>query len=597
MVWISPDGNTKYTQGPDCDSGPNCCCGKCSFATLATDCNNSVCCKCVPKYLCAVHYPYTEDADCISTATDMVFGGYWIGDLPGLDPTGVDNAIQVDFHKDTYDNCYFRVIIPGREIDDLYLIEGGKRECSLYPEFRMTCRDPYFVYEDFELNGCMGRLVIQRKMLAKVPFHADVHSNIPESTITDGGSNTCGTCTEWCRALCLEFSTGGLPQKTTFRIQTGGYNTSWSALLPDESTATITAIEGEDGICYFHIDHSVLGFFDPVPIPYQMCNLGMIIEQDGVPSTDSANKWISLSCNKCSCWDYICEQCRCVCQTMCIVSVDGPEQTDITYYELEWDQNLLRWGDETKWVGIHANQETGKCEYVISGWNDEGSDAELIDSEVSDILVGECGKDMSYYVSIDPEEAFATLNFKFEYGVCKTCLPDCFRAPCADCCTECESKVLPEILYIDLFGGFTAGGEDPGEAAANCLTVTDIPLVHTAPLFAELQRWQGSVIVDCGCPLDPLTPDPSPNSTKIDVVLMCVGGNEFQLGVSMKGRTSSTSGGSSASTSNPFETTSFTCTPFTWTGIFISPPTPGFDGGEDNCCCPLSHEFTFAISE
>lgn len=590
MAWFSPDGNAKYTQGPDCDTGSNCCCGKCSFVTLATDCNNTVCCKCVPKYLCAVFYPAEESEDCLSSAVEMTFGGTWVGNLPGIDPANISNQIEVHLVKDeSYQRCFYRVIIPAREIDDLYLIEGGKRECSIYPSFRLTCRDPYFEYPDFELNGCVGTLVIQRKELAKVPFHAEVET---DSTITseEMSKPECGTCSTWCTHLCLEWSTGGEPQKASFGISQDESVVRWTHRMSDGSYASITTQEIE-GQCHLVIDHDGLGGFQPIPIPYQMCNLGMVIEADG--EGEWVGKSVSISCNRCSCWDYICETCRCVCKTFCVVSVDGPESTDITYYELEWDDRLLRWGTAEKWVGIRANQTTGKCEFVISGWND--GIYPLFDPESTTIEIEECGKDMSYYVTIDPEKAFETGVFKFEYGACKTCLPDCFRVPCQDCCTACDTVALPEILYVDLFGGFTAGGEDPGEAAANCLTVTDIPLVHTAPLFAELHRWSGSVVVDCGCPLDPFTPDPSPNATKIDLVIICLGGNQFQLSLSMKGRTLPTTGGGSADSTNPFETITFSCNPFTWTGRFLL--NPGFDANADNCCCPLASSFEFAVSE
>jgi hypothetical protein len=589
MVWSSPDNTTQYTHGPDCDTGANCCCGKCDFFALATDCDNSVCCKCVPKNLCAVFHPNNIDTDCIYSATEMTFAGAWVGSIDGIDPIGSSDQIEVHMVKDeSYQACYFRVLIPAREIDDLYLIESGKRECSLYPRVRLTCKDPYFEYPDFELNGCIGTLIIQRKELAKVPFASVKTEFLSSTTIAD--EVPCGVCTEYCNVLCMEWSVGSAINKSEFKIQLDTPTPYWTHKIPDGPVATIS-LEDIDGQCHFVIDHDGLGEFDKIPIPYQMCNIGMVIEFQG--TGDNSAKHVSISCNRCTCWDYICETCRCVCKTMCIVSVDGPNTEDITYYELEWDDIALRWGTDEKWVGIKANPETGKCEYVISGWND-GLYSTQYDTENSTIEIEECGKDMSYFVTMDEEKAFELGTFKFEYGVCKTCNPDCFQILCQDCCTDCESRELPDTLYIDLFGGFTAGGEDPGEDAANCLTVLDIPLVHTAPLFAELHRWTGTVIVECGCPLDPLTPDPSPNATRIDIVVTCIGGDQFQLTLSMKGRTAG-SGGSSADSTNPLETTSFSCNPITWVGRFLL--NPGFDADEDNCCCPLAHEFTFVVSE
>lgn len=581
MAWFSEDGTTKYTQGPDCDTGPDCCCGKCTFVTLATNCDNNVCCKCVPRYICAVFTPDTITDLCPIVSAEINWnGGNWTGGLRRLDPLDVDNSIEINLQQiGQYSQCYYQVRMPSRDIDDLYLIEGGKRQCSAYPEFRMKCRDPYFVYEDFELDGCTGTLVIQRRDLAKVPFHSEVDT---DSTVTSSelSKPLCGTCSEWCTALCMEWTNGGLPQKATFSIKEGGSVVAWEHREADGNIATITTEEIE-GQCHLVIDHEGLGGFQKIPIPYQMCNLGMVIEADG--TGEWAGKTVSISCNRCSCWDYICERCRCVCKTFCVVSVDGPEQTDITYYELEWDERKLRWGTDTKWVGMRANPDTGLCEFVISGWNDISSDASVIDNSASTITIEECGKDMHYYVTIDNDEAFSTGNFRYEYGVCKSCNPECFKLLCGDCCNDCDTANFPDTLFFDIRGSTIAG--EP-EDSPLCLDIADIPLVHTQPLFAEKHRWEGHAIVPC---LNPLGSPTGPNNTRIDIVITC-NGSVFELTVRMRCAGSSSATIHTIYSNDPIWTTSFSCSPLTWIGVLSSDLVP-------SCCCNGVFQFEFAVSE
>jgi len=582
MPWSSPDDSTRYTQGPDCDSGPGCCCHKCSFFTLTTNCDNTVCCKCVPKYLCAVFTPHDPDAECPVLAGEINFnGGTWQGGMKGIDPTGVDNSIEISMQQiGQYSQCYFLVRMPARDIEDLYLIEGGKQQCTLYPEFRMKCRDPYFVYEDFEVDGCLGTLVIERKELAKVPFSTQI---LTDSTITSEESETapCGACSEWCRILCLEWSIGGESQKSEFRVvDDGSASIYWTHKLPSGGTATIT-VEDIEGLCHFVIaGHTGLGAFDKIPIPYQMCNLGMVIEYNG--TGENASKWVSLSCNKCSCWDYICETCRCVCKTMCVVSVDGTQQTDVHYYDLEWDPHLLRWGTDEKWIGIRANPTTGNCEYVISGWNDADSDTELIDYASSTLTIEECGKDMLYFVTTDSAAAFESGVFRFEYGVCKSCHPDCFTSFCDDCCTECVEEKFPETLYFDLRGSPIAGNP---EGEPRCLDISDIQLVGTAPLFAEKHRWEGHAIISC---LTPMGSPVGPHPNRIDIVITCNGTLwELTVRLACQGESGSIV---TIQSNNPIWTIAFGCSPIAWVGVLSSDLVSG-------CCCSGVFQFEFAVSE
>lgn len=264
------------------------------------------------------------------------------------------------------------------------------------------------------------------------------------------------------------------------------------------------------------------------------------------------------------------------------MSVNGTEQTDVTKYDLEWDPVLIRWGTEEKWVAIRANPTTGKCEYVISGWNDAESDASEIDTEASTIEIAECGKDMFYYVTTNQATAFATGVFRFEYAVCKTCNPDCFKYVCDDCCGDCDSPEMPDTLFFDIVGSTVAG--EP-EGSPPCLAVYDIPLIHTMPLFAESHRWEGHAIVDCTAVFES---PPGPNSILIDIRISC-SGDLWELTV----RLSSATGSGSFITvysNDPIWTVSFSCSPVAWVGKLSS------DLVIVKCCGGV-FEFAFAVSQ
>lgn len=582
-TWISDDGLTRYTHGPDCQKGPNCCCGTCNFIKVGANCSPD-CCKCVPRWLCAVFWPDDDPyGEKIKPHTLLAYEGSWNGSLDGIDTVGSNDGINVQLYRDAYDNCYYRLTIVARDIEIDYPIEGGLRPCndeSLYADDRMTCQNPVFELDGFELNGETGTLRFERKMLRTVPFFSPIEAQFSEAI------EPCGYCQEFCNRICLEWTNGGTTRKDEFVLTLSDEGDQiYAHPFGDGTFATIAIQQNEDGICEMLISHKDLGSFKPVEMPHGMCSVGMVIDE--VDDYDPS-KSVSISCNRCSCWDYICEACRCVCPVLCVTTVNGPSADDIVRRDLLWDDEKLRWGDDDKWVSVRANSETGQCEFVVSDWT--GTYDPPYDTDISDITA-DCGGEMSYFLAKQLSDAVEDGNYRYEYGACLDCRPICFGPLiCSECCTDCTDPVLPDLLYFDLIGRPVASGEEPGPYAVRCVEVYDLVLAHTTPLFAERHRWEGRAIISCGCPTDSETADPSPDNYLLHVVVTC-SGDTWTLNATIRRMEGQI--GNDAITNGSPETVSFDCSPVSWTGELEL-------GGLISaalCCCDLATTMDFVISE
>jgi hypothetical protein len=582
-IWESEDGTTLYTHGPDCPKGPNCCCGFCNFIKIGANCSPE-CCKCVPRWLCAVFYPDVDpDNDKIKPHTILSKEEGWTGSIDGIDPDGIDDSIIVELYRDEEDVCYYKLSIPARDIEILTLIEGGLTQCDSQGELdtRFTCQNPRWQFDEFVLNGETGTLIIERKLLETVPFFSPKMGGRGTVEATE----PCGTCTEWCEIICLDWTSGNERGKDEFRLftdpETGVQH--WAHDFLDGEFATIS-ITDVDGVCTLAIDHRDLGEFNSFPISTP-CSLGMNIE---ATDPEHSGKSIILSCNRCSCWDYICEACRCVCPVLCVTSITGPGAEDVIEYDLIWDPDKIRWGTDEKWVSVVANPDTGNCEFYVSGWM--GTYGIDYDPEISSIDA-ECGGQMSYFLADKLPEAVEDGNYRYEFARCRECEPDCFGPLiCAECCTTCDNPEMPRILYFDLIGRPVAGGEEPPPDPVRCIELYDIPLVHRQPLFAERHRWEGKAIVSCGCPQDAETPDPDPDDYFIDIVITC-SGDTWTLDVTIK--RSEGQIGNDSITNSDTETYTFDCSPISWTGEL----TLGGSINADLCCCDLALTMDFVVSE
>ena len=591
-VWFSEDGFTAFSTGPDCKRGMDCCCGTCNFIKLGANCTLD-CCKCVPRWLCVVFYPDPDPYQELPTyQTILTYEGTWTGGLDGIDLEGDNDDIYVQLtlpDDDPYKRCFYKLLIPARGIEITEEIEGGGMPCqdvTLYGDNRITCQNPRFTLENFELNGLNGTLVIERKMLQTVPFTSPVFN--PETDLITTDVEPCGYCTEWCNTICLEWTSGGQRRKDEFDFGfTEGLVRFYGHTFADGQSAFITPMEDEDGKCFLRINHRDIEDFPDVYIPNGMCNLGMIIE---ATDTYDTSRTVSISCNRCSCWDYICETCRCVCPVLCVVSIEGSSFSDIDRQELIWDRTKLRWGTDEKWVAVRANPETGKCEFISSAWINTNYNEMDYDPDVSNIDA-QCGGEMSYFIARELSDAVIDGNYRLEWGQCRQCQPDCFGPLiCAECCTDCEDPVLPDTLYFDLVGRPVASGEEPGPYAVRCIEIYDLPLVHMEPLFAERHRWEGRHIISCGCPQDSETQDPNPDNYFIHIVITC-SGETWTIDVSISRPEGSI--GNDQTTNTGIDTVSFSCSPIAWTGALEL-------GGLINaalCCCDLSLTMDFAVSE
>jgi hypothetical protein len=485
-----------------------------------------------------------------------------------------NNGILVQIYKDDYDNCFWRLTIPARDITVDVPIVHGKIPCDGYDE-RITCQNPYITIEDFTLDDCEGYLVIERKLLETIPFEQDIEATtaaLPESHVCYG------ECGEVCNRLCLEYRSGSTVTREEFSLTS---EFRWAFTPPGGETSYIDLTKDEYDNCVYVLSHVTLEYFQPFQIIGGICGKGYVAEQENVDGV-----FATISCNRCSCWNYICEDCRCVCPTLCVTSVNGNSATDISRKTLNWDHDEQWWGDSYKWVAIKPNDDTDLCEFQISDW--EYGDYSV---EESDLTIEQCGGDMSYFVTISMEEAISSGIWKYEFGQCKGCEPECFGPLyCAECCTDCTNPQLPSLLFFDLIGRPVAGGEEPPPDPVRCIEIYDIPLTHRRPLFAESHRWEGKGVASCGCPVSAETEDPDPDNYSVEVVLTC-SGETWTISVTIR-RMEGQIGTDTITNSSP-KTVSFSCSPVAWTGELEL-------GGlinSDLCCCDLALAMDFAISE
>jgi hypothetical protein len=569
-------GEKVYSNGPDCRRGPNCCCGYCNFRRIG-ECDTS-CCKCTPRDLCLTWTPDTPSESCIEKGVKLSgqsSGINWGGSLEGIDDSMTpDNSVLVQIYKDPYDVCYWRLTIPARDITVDVLIVHGSIPCD-GEDTRVTCQKPRIVIEDFVLQGCSGTLVVERKLLETVPFEREVEAETAPLPI----DHPCTDCGDVCTRICLEYHVGDVVTKEEF-VLTGEFKYAFTP--PGGETSLIEFVPNPyTGECELVLNHVTLTGFAPFPIPGGLCGKGLVTTQ-----TNGDGVFASISCNPCSCWNYLCESCRCVCPVLCVTTVNGSQVTDISRTEKVWDEDEQYWGDAYKWISIRPNADSLECEWYLSDW-DEGD----YDPEESSLSVESCGGDMSYFITTTLEDAIEAGEWRYEFGTCKQCEPDCFGPlNCADCCTDCENPQLPALLYFDLIGRPVAGGEEPPPDPVRCIEVYDIPLTHRQPLFAEAHRWEGRSVVSCGCPQSAETPDPAPDNYSVEIVVTC-SGETWTISVTIRRPEGQI--GSDTITDSSTKTASFSCSPVAWTGELEL-------GGLINanlCCCDLALTMDFAISE
>lgn len=384
------------SNGPDCTTGPNCCCDVCKHDRIFCD---GDCCRCVPNILCAVFTPDTPSSTCFEVGTRLGTeendAGMYSGSLRNIAGKGVDTEIEVTLVK-LDDVCYWRVQIDDFEIDETFEIDHDT----------VTCRDPVFDI-DVDTGTCAGTIHIERYDLLKVPFRS-MDQEITEEAFT------CGECDVVCSLLCVKYELEGESIREEFE---------WNSLTSrwEHGDDYITPTTNGDGDCEVAIHIEALGdVFDPVVI--ENCGIGTSETPGLIFSTTGGE--VTGSCNVCTCWRYICGTCRCACDVLCVVRQSGFGIP--VYSELAWDDENSRWGDDTFNIGLGRDGETGDCVLLVDGFDPVPTDS--------------CGTGVNF--SLEDDDGNRVI------GHCKACT--CFVLP-AECCGT-DLYQLPLFLVAEVEG-------------------------------------------------------------------------------------------------------------------------------------------------
>lgn len=449
------------TQGPGCTTGPGCCCDPC--LTDHIDCLGN-CCRCVPRVFEVIFTP-NVGSQCSRFALFMHHGnnGSYSASLDGLFGTS-DALLLLSLYRDEYlDECYWRLSIFDLGIDDYIYIDRTY----------VTCQSPVFTL-DITTTYCSGTLSIARYDLEKVPF-IGTHSTldpieesittpcsesqeyewypapvfdwlavapfapgtccrtsapaIPADVTTPGqrvtvtctsSTGQCGSCSSVCNRLCVQYTFGGVLVRKEFSWDAAGRRWIYSLNHIDD---VILLQEDEYGICHmvFDIDElTAAGHtfqqYEPVE-----CAIGM----DFQILSDTHSILLSVSCNQCTCWDYICGSCRCACNTLCLLIYRNGV---LQLLELPWyfdtTTNGAGWSDGYNTVELYKDVYTNECQVILDGF-----DAVTLTS---------CGDEIQFSVSNDLGDV--------AFGGCKKGL--CF-APPATCCDRVIAD-LPLMLVATI---------------------------------------------------------------------------------------------------------------------------------------------------
>lgn len=454
---------------PSCGNTPHdhaCCCDPCRHAHLTTICDNlGGCCRCVPYAICAVFTPdlIWESADCTSRtwyaravqSTSAPYGASYTFPVPGGD------NIVIFVGDDDDGSCIWRITY-GVLSQEVPLLHSGAVHCQAPPAFTVTDLN-IPVVNGLTTEDCIGDVTFSPAATQMIPFLAKY------PTTAETAAVSCGDCTEVCNILCVR--RGNIAEETYTRVDFA-FDSIDKWVASDNSDEFFTLIE-DGGVCYLLLD-GITGVFVDSQIELTPCAIGLSLYVEDAETGD----WIKISCNKCSCWDYICGTCRCVCKDLCIVGSDG---VDLISKSIGWDVDSLSWTDGVDTAGLQKADDGG-CEMTYTGF----ADPVVIDDA--------CGDDLAAVFSRSLEDAEIAGAVKYRYAYCRNC------ASCnaGTCLAECQNP--PPVIWCDLEASAWEPmlGCDDGDPCFDPVTFP-MPLVFVPTIAAPAGewRWIGSVVIEC----------------------------------------------------------------------------------------------------
>jgi hypothetical protein len=491
-----------------------CCCDPCLHDFVAPadvggvmegiqGCPN--CCKCVPKGIIARFTPDTETPLCRERAFIM-WGDYdvlehidviYSATIPGAGLI----TVSVGKTEDGAGPCAWVVeaLDLGYYSEEI-LLNHRSIKCS-----RLPALTPIEIsYGTYCEEVCSGTITFELYEPEKLPFRHDDFG--PETA-----AFACGDCTEVCTSICVRRrladgsgSGAGEIERHTFgwdeadQVWRGGKNLGSGSGSGGCSQEEIRLVE-VDGVCYLEIVAFEIETFEGDLISLNACGSGMNVEAE-----DEDGNWIGIFCGRCTCWDYLCGQCRCACPELCIIGGDG--NTPLSPRSLAWDATAEGWVDGSGAVEIAIQPDPDSCEPPAPcQFAFDGFDEAVTINEI-------CGNNLSVSIVFeDAENDYA--GFKWRAAWCSLGNP-CDVGSCLSLC----DNVIP-IIYCDV----TSEIIDPIDncVSVKCIADFTIPLylMRNPPLAASEYQWIGYYVYDCE-----LCTAPGGTVTKlIQVVVGCDG--------------------------------------------------------------------------
>lgn len=516
------------THGPDCGRSTDCCCNPCSLVRLT--CENSECCKCIPRVLCVRFVPDEP------SATNPEFSLFSDAGVDALGPasyaiplrySSYDFVMQMERRPlggYEYDSgygsghqewaCFWVIYKRVANVNSLYELHRiywkhtgcGETKYSNAPypndddgenlsgyDNIITCREFTFTHRDPDSTRA-GTYVITPFHMHRQPFHSTKCG--PEEYGGDGSecyaelAEPCDECTQVRRRLCLEynyFDEDENEQTAKRRFDWfpdennphGGY---WIDPCTEDSISISSYVPGSGEDCYglqegdCIVNFDIAALTDPggiwangepeCPLKLSACSDGVLLRYD-----DGYGRWVRLSAGYCDCWDYHCGKCRCVCPALCYVEVLYNDNTS-DVVPLKNVYKALPWDEDLGgWTDGYDTvllvQTCNGCAIRIEGWDD--------------IPVEICGHKIQFYAEKDIGS--------FVGGACKGC------GPCPPPVGCCGDRILPTTLHADLlgYGECTTIGQP-----CPALTSFELNWVPTFGVQGWLERWVGVAQVgDC----------------------------------------------------------------------------------------------------
>jgi hypothetical protein len=299
--------------------------------------------------ICVTFTPDEGQPDCCGIITSSVVSVF------SYSPPTVTYSFQLGatgswtIQRDEEDlGCYWRLQIPALSIDEWHKIDHFESTSLSLPSVEIT---------GFTVPGsvtdCVGTLSFSAYEPIKIPFINEENEIEPDYDINEP---TPCNCKKAARSLCVTGirHEGGDVEHVSF---------SWNEELSDRweytppcTNPTLTKEiiylrSDSDGNCYLELDLDRTGSdtndwavpsntFDagnpheirPGMLPVSGCSCDLY-----VPKTYSSDrlKWITIHSGPCSRWRYVCGNCRCAPQNLCVIGqIDG----EFVEGTAEWEQ-------------------------------------------------------------------------------------------------------------------------------------------------------------------------------------------------------------------------------------------------------------------